>query len=184
VLVAGGSSQATAELYDPATGLWTDTGSLNQARNYHTATLLPDGTVLAAGGQFGGGVNWLASCELYGSAVALPSNIRGRGAFDNAGNPVTFQFHATQSDQDVLGTFGFCDDAAGFCTKRGRVQSLSFAGDSASFSGYVQLSGKRVTFNVTITDGGSTGSPDTFFMTLSNGYSAGGPLTSGEILIY
>lgn len=139
--------------------------------------------MLAAGGE-GSSVFALASAEIYGSAVTLPSNVQGRGAFDNAGNPVTFQFQATQGDQDILGTFGFCDDAAGFCSKRGRVLSLSFAGNSASFSGYVQLNGKRVTFTVTITDGGSTGSPDTFFMTLSNGYSAGGPLTSGEILIY
>ena len=40
----------TAELYDPATGSWTPTGSmLNQRYNFDLATL-PDGTVLAAGG--------------------------------------------------------------------------------------------------------------------------------------
>jgi hypothetical protein len=62
VLVAGGESfedyyttgefhaLKTAELYDPATGKWTYTGSLNDARSNHTATLLPNGQVLVAGG--------------------------------------------------------------------------------------------------------------------------------------
>ena len=62
VLVAGsfvGSSEgvialASAELYDPATGSWTPTGSMDQTRGYHTATLLNDGTVLVAGGSGGG----------------------------------------------------------------------------------------------------------------------------------
>src|SRR5439155_5187491 len=66
VLVAGGAGTsgdlASAELYDPATGTWTATGSLITARDNHTATLLPNGKVLVAAG-FNGGV--LASAELY-----------------------------------------------------------------------------------------------------------------------
>jgi N-acetylneuraminic acid mutarotase len=51
----------TAELYDPATGVWTFTGSMATTRYNHTATLLPNGKVLVVGG----GTNIAASPELY-----------------------------------------------------------------------------------------------------------------------
>ena len=71
VLLAGGvnlvvgspTSLASAELYDPKTGLFSATGSLTGARSYDTATLLPDGRVLIAGGE--GSVLIFASAELY-----------------------------------------------------------------------------------------------------------------------
>jgi deoxycytidylate deaminase len=77
VLVAGGiagfNDVAIAELYDPASGTWTATGSLNHARRSHTATLLPDGKVLVAGGFFDQpgtilGGNAISSAELYDPA--------------------------------------------------------------------------------------------------------------------
>jgi N-acetylneuraminic acid mutarotase len=75
VLVAGGEGQgsslgglASAEIYDPASGTWTQTGSLGQAREQHTATLLPNGKVLVAGGEAPGGAS-LASAELYDPAT-------------------------------------------------------------------------------------------------------------------
>jgi hypothetical protein len=44
---------AAAEIYDPATGIWTLTGSMSTARNDLAAVVLQEGRVLAAGGGMG-----------------------------------------------------------------------------------------------------------------------------------
>ena len=74
----GGGEVATAEVFDPASGSWSPTGSLGAARSAHTASLLPDGRVLVTGGFSPGGV--IGSAELYdpaagtwAAAEAMPS---------------------------------------------------------------------------------------------------------------
>ena len=56
---------ASTEIYQPATNTWTLGPSMNQGRVGHTATLLPDGQVLVAGGDAGGPSNAFATAELY-----------------------------------------------------------------------------------------------------------------------
>jgi len=73
VLVADGNPfpLASAELYDPATGTWSLTGSPNTARKDHAATLLPNGMVLVTGGARGYGNAPLASAELYNPGIVV-----------------------------------------------------------------------------------------------------------------
>jgi hypothetical protein len=80
VLVAGGASSindeasalGSAELYNPASGTWTVTGSLHTPRYSHTATLLTSGLVLVAGGQSTNAYpDITASAELYNPATGL-----------------------------------------------------------------------------------------------------------------
>jgi len=62
----GSVSTAVAEVYDPASNTWSAAAPMASARGAHTATLLPSGKVLVAGGYNGG--NYLASAELYDPA--------------------------------------------------------------------------------------------------------------------
>jgi hypothetical protein len=65
----------SAELYDPATGTWDPTGSVSTSRYYFSATRLPDGRVLVAGGIHPHGAvpsyDSTASCELYDPATGV-----------------------------------------------------------------------------------------------------------------
>jgi len=80
VLIAGGVFQpqgnsaatATAEIYDPVSGVFTFTGTMAVARVGHTATLLPNGKVLIAGGTIGGAnAPTTATAELYDPSTGL-----------------------------------------------------------------------------------------------------------------
>jgi hypothetical protein len=90
VLIAGGDSMfggdlpffffdgsTTAEVYDPATGLFTPTGSMVTPRVGQTATLLVNGDVLIAGGWTASKNASIAAAELYHPAT---------GAFTSTGS--------------------------------------------------------------------------------------------------
>jgi len=77
VLISGGKNgtypakvtvTATATLFDPATGTCAPTGDMTIPREFHTLTVLPNGQVLAAGGETQnnkGQFSATASAELY-----------------------------------------------------------------------------------------------------------------------
>ncbi len=93
VLVTGGRTGstsatgvvlATAEVYDPVTDTWTQTaGPMNAARRSHTATLLPNGMVLIAGG--GNGVSTFTQQPIQSAELFDPAT----GMFTLVGNMVT-----------------------------------------------------------------------------------------------
>jgi hypothetical protein len=120
VLIAGGafnSSQSgagdSAELYDPATNTFTASPQMNHARYVATATLLPNGKVLIAGGTQDGNFP-LSSTELYdpvtntfaastpamntarfaATAALLPNGkVMIAGGFGNAGFPTNIELY-------------------------------------------------------------------------------------------
>lgn len=71
VLVAGGTGDArllpwlsSAELFDPVTGHWSAAAPMPSPRSSHSATLLPSGEVLVAGGRAGSSFA-IASADVY-----------------------------------------------------------------------------------------------------------------------
>jgi len=64
----------SAEIYDPASGNWSATVSLNGIRFGHAAVLLQSGKVLVVGGWNGTNGGSLGSAELYGSGVISSPN--------------------------------------------------------------------------------------------------------------
>src|SRR6267142_1800386 len=91
VLVAGGSTPEgltpTAELYDPATGAWTLTGSRTYTRSGDSAaTLLTDGRVLVAGGTTPKGPT--PTAELYDPATGIWA-VTGSMNYARAGHRAT-----------------------------------------------------------------------------------------------
>ncbi|MEP7341222.1 MAG: kelch repeat-containing protein [Acidobacteriota bacterium] len=73
VLVAGGMISSspcctgtnTAEIYDPATGQWSATGSMSEVRSNHIAIRLPNGKVMVAGGNAVGNKEPSNTVEVY-----------------------------------------------------------------------------------------------------------------------
>ena len=76
VLAIGGSptSQDTAELYDPTTGVWSAADVLGAGRQLFSAVLLRDGRVLVCGGR-DKNPTILAACQTYDPVTEKWSNV-------------------------------------------------------------------------------------------------------------
>ena len=89
VLLTGGEQEDcgrfdNAEIYDPATGIFTATGKMSRARDNHTATLLYDGTILIAGGE-SEDCNSRGGCFFSGTTTSAEVYNPSMGTFTSVG---------------------------------------------------------------------------------------------------
>ena len=103
VLITGGqiendnvfSALATAELYDPTTGRFSPTGSMTVPRFNHTATLLPNGHVLIAGGGGPAGIGGSPSLVSAPGLASAESYDPATGTFTATGSMAGARFWQT-----------------------------------------------------------------------------------------
>ncbi|MGC2305074.1 Kelch repeat-containing protein [Candidatus Binatus sp.] len=146
VLIAGGyqllpdfsgSVLDTAEIYDPASGLFSLTGTMTSPRQGPTATLLPDGKVLITGG-IDNNQNVLDTAEMYDPVT---------GEFSAAGHMTTTRYGhlaAVLGDGDVLIAGGM--DNAGSSLKSAEL----FDAKSGSFGAIAAMPRDRFMVGATV----------------------------------
>ena len=151
-------SLASAEVFDPVLGTFSNAGSMNARRIQHTETLLADGTVLIAGGY--DGVLFpttAASAEIYRPAVLHPAPMLFSLSGDGQGQGAIW--HSTRGDiastsspvaaGEVLSLYTTSLIDGGVIPPQvaigGRLAEVLFFGNAPGYPGYSQ-----VNFNVPI----------------------------------
>jgi len=115
VLVAGGNGNlgtityalASAQLYEPVESAWRSVAMMGTARQNHTATLLPSGKVLVAGGTDDQTTNVLGSAQLYDPAA---------NTWTDASSPIARSSHTATllPSGKVLVTGGYGGPGSGY----------------------------------------------------------------------
>jgi hypothetical protein len=152
----GGSS----EIYDPATGTFTATvGMFPESEEGHTSTLLPDGTVLLAGGWICCGFS-VANAEIYLPAVLKPSpvlySLSGgtQGAILHADTQQVVSAANPARAAEAIEIYGAGLIEGGVIPPQvaigGRLAQVLFFGDAPGYPGLNQI-------NVLVPDGLSSG---------------------------
>ena len=160
VLIAGGDGDgfqplASAELYDPSTGIFTPTGSMTTMRTWgHTATLLANGKVLIAGGSDRRDIfQPLTSAELYDPSTGMFTPTGSMTTLQRTGPATSLQdgrvFVAGETNAEIY------DPASGaFATTGGYVDAVPVLWGTVSLlvDGRILLTGCTVQCTVGATE--------------------------------
>jgi uncharacterized protein (TIGR03437 family) len=148
----------SAEIYDPATGRFTLTGSMTVPRLSHAAVVLSNGQVLISGGQLssppagpGRVFTGSSSAELYTPPVLIPApvlfSLSGDGKAQGA------IWHAATGQVDSANNPALAGEALSMYTTNlagggviapqvaigGRLAEVSFFGAAPGYPGYYQV---------------------------------------------
>ena len=148
---------ASADLYEPSTGVFTATGDMSTTRVYHTATLLNDGSVLIAGGSIS------VIADIYHPAVLIPAPAlfslsgdgRGQGAIWHSATGQTASSQNPAVAGEILSTYTASLFEGGVIPPRiaigGQLAEILYFGDAPGYPGYYQV-------NFRVPDGVAAGS--------------------------
>ena len=110
MLIAGGGlgsyALTDAEIYDPPSGIFTTTGSMNKLRYAGVATMLGDGRVLIDGGVV---LPDIDASEIYDPAAASFA-LAGAGVYGNGDSPVNAALLTNGKVLEILGPGPSCTD--------------------------------------------------------------------------
>jgi hypothetical protein len=161
VLLAGGlaiashrfPAAASAEIYDPATGGFSVTGSLGTGRAAHAAVLLSSGQILITGGSTFGSlssISGMASSEIYTPAVLFPAPVlfslsgdgRGQGAIWHAATGQIASGNNPAVAGEALSTYTTSLVDGGVIPPQvaigGRLAEVLYFGAAPGYPGYYQ----------------------------------------------
>jgi len=131
---SSGHATASAELYDPATGVWSSTGSMSAPHGDGLISeLLQDGRVLVVGGDVPG-VGGVKTAELYDPNTGTWSQTGSMNTNHTGGNGVILAdgkvlvADGLDASSQMLGTSELYDPATGVWTPSGSMQIPRDAG--------------------------------------------------------
>ena len=134
----------SCEIFDPASGTWTPTGSLATSRYLHRATLLASGRVLVTGGMANGTAVGqatvdLASSEIFdpvsGSWTPGPDMPEARSRHEQITLPSGQVFVTGGRGPDYLSSSLLYNEGAGTWSATGSLVSLDLISDGVLFRG-------------------------------------------------
>jgi hypothetical protein len=173
VLVAGGETiggggatvLSSVELYDPATGTFTSTGSLNTSRSFHTATLLANGMVLIAAG-YNNNSGASTSAELY-------NPVTGTFAVTGSLNTPRYEHTATSLNNGMVLVVGGVGCSGNACGNVVLSSAELFDPATGQFVGTGGLNTARAVHTETLLNNG--------MVLIAGGGNLSGPIAMGEI---